>query len=293
MAGLHSRSFDQPDDVVELPLMRSRTVFLGEVHVGWVVHEPGWSWSECVQPVVRTPSCLHHHQGVQLTGRLEIVMADTGARRVIEPGEAFDVPPGHDARVLGDEPVTQIDFTGASGWGKPTEAERVVATLLVTDIVGSTEAAARLGDAPWKELLGRHARRTRLELDRFRGLEVATTGDGFLAMFDGAARAVRCAAAVSAAAREDGLEVRAGVHSGEVERDGDNLRGVAVHAATRVASVAGAGEVLVSAATASLLEGSGLALEDAGEHELKGLAGRRRVFRLASRRDEFRRPRPS
>jgi len=280
VAGIESRSFDEPDDVVGLPLMQARTVFLGEVHVGWVVHEPGWSWSECVKPVVRTPSCLHHHQGVQLTGRLEVVMLDTGARRVVEPGEAFDIPPGHDARVLGDEPVTQIDFTGARGWGKPSEAERVVATLLVTDIVGSTQTAARLGDTRWKELLGRHAARVRIELDRFRGVEVATTGDGFLAMFDGAARAVRCAAAVTDAAGADGLEVRAGVHSGEVERDGDNLRGVAVHAATRIAALAGGGEVLVSGATASLLEGAGLELEDAGEHELKGLDGPRRVYRL-------------
>lgn len=279
MAGLDSRSFDEPDDVVELELMSARTVVLGEVHVGWVVHQPGWSWSEYVKPVVRTPSCLHHHQGVQLTGRLEIVMAESGARRVIGPGEAFDVPPGHDARVLGDEPVTQIDFA-ARGWGKPSQDERVVATLLVTDIVGSTEVAARLGDVGWKELLARHASRVRIELDRFRGIEVATTGDGFLAMFDGAARAVRCAAAIGAAAPEDGLEVRAGVHSGEVERDGDNLRGLAVHAATRIASLAGPGQVLVSAATASLLEGSGLSLEDAGEHALKGLEGARRLFSL-------------
>jgi class 3 adenylate cyclase len=280
VAGIHSKSFDEPDEVLELPLVTIKTVLLGEVPVAWHVHEPGWVWSEHMKPIVGTPWCLHRHQGVQLAGRLEVT-TDTGARRVVGPGEVYDVPPGHDARVLGNEPVVMVEFAGGRGWGKPAEFERVVATLLVTDIVGSTEVAARVGDAAWKQLLGRHADRVRIELDRFRGLEIATTGDGFLAMFDGAARAVRCAGAVRLAARGDGLEVRAGVHSGEVERDGANLRGVAVHAATRIAALARPGEVLVSEAAAALLEGSDLLLEEAGEHELKGLAGRRRLYRLA------------
>jgi class 3 adenylate cyclase len=140
--------------------------------------------------------------------------------------------------------------------------------------------AVRLGDAVWKELLARHNEGVRIQLDRFRGVEVHTTGDGILAFFDGAARAVRCAAAVRDRALRDGLQIRAGIHSGEVERDAGNLRGVAVHAVTRIAALANPSEVLVSAPTASLLEGAGLRLEDAGEHELKGLAGARRVYRL-------------
>lgn len=279
MAGVHSKSFDEPDELLERPLVTMKTVLLGEVHVVWIVHEPGWSWSEHMKPIVGTPWCLHHHQGIQLAGRLEVT-TDTGARRVVGPGEVYDIPPGHDARVLGNEPVIEIEFAGGRGWGKPAEFERVVATLIVTDIVGSTQVAARVGDAAWKQLLARHADRVRVELDRFRGIEVATTGDGFLAMFDGAARAVRCAGAIHAAADADGLEVRAGVHSGEVERDGANLRGVAVHAAARIAALAQPGEVLVSEAAAALLEGSGLSLAEAGEHELKGLAGRRRLYRL-------------
>jgi class 3 adenylate cyclase len=163
----------------------------------------------------------------------------------------------------------------------PEVGERVVATLLVTDIVDSTAVAARLGDAAWKELLARHGDRVRIQLDRFRGFEVTTTGDGFLAVFDGAARAVRCAAAIRDVAGEDDLQIRAGVHVGEVERHADNVRGVAVHAVTRIALLAGPGEVLVSEAVVSLLEGSSLSLEAAGEHELKGLPGRRRVYRLA------------
>jgi class 3 adenylate cyclase len=250
-------------------------------YVARIVAQPGWSWAEHVKPVVGTPWCMHHHQGVQLAGVFEVETAD-GARRRVGPGEAYNVPPGHNGRVVGGEPLVQIEFAGVRGWGKAPElGERVVATLLVTDIVESTAVATRLGDAGWKELLARHADHVRLELDRFRGVEVATTGDGILALFDGAARAVRCAAAIRDRAVEEGLRIRAGVHSGEIERQPDNVRGVAVHAVTRIAALAGPGEVLVSAPAESLLEGSGLELEDAGEHELRGLPGRRRVFRLA------------
>jgi class 3 adenylate cyclase len=204
--------------------------------------------------------------------------------RLLGPGDAFDVQPGHNAHVVGDEPCVTIDFAGVRGWGKPPDVgERVVATLLVTDIVASTATAVRLGDARWKTLLGRHGDRVRFELDRFRGLEIETTGDGFLVMFDGASRAVRCAAAIAEVAEDDGLQVRAGVHSGEVEREGATLRGVAVHAATRIASLARPGEVLVSDASVALLEGSSLKVEDAGEHDLRGLPGRRRLYRLTER----------
>jgi class 3 adenylate cyclase len=255
-------------------------VVLGEVYIARVVHQPGWSWSEHVEPVAGTATCQHHHQGVALAGQVEIEM-EGGARRIVCGGEAFDIPPGHLSRVVGDEPYVTIEFAGVRGWAKPPEAgERVVATLLVTDIVGSTDVAVRLGDAAWKEVLAGHGDRVRRELDRFRGLEVTTTGDGFLALFDGAARAVRCAAAIRDRAKDDGLLIRAGVHSGEVERQAGNVRGVAVHAVTRIAALAQPGEVLISAPAVGLLAGSDLELEDAGEHELKGLPGRRRVYRL-------------
>ena len=196
MARLQSKRFDEPDDLVALPLVTEQVVLLGEVHVARIVHQPGWSWSEHVKPVAGTPSCQHHHRGVVLQGEEE-VEDDTGARRTIRAGEAFEVPPGHNARVIGDEPFVTIEFGGVLGWGKPAEAgERFLATLLVTDIVDSTKVAARLGDAPWKKLLAEHNEGARIQLDRFRGVEVATTGDGFLAFFDGAARAVRCAAAI-------------------------------------------------------------------------------------------------
>jgi class 3 adenylate cyclase len=281
MGTLQSKPFDEPDDLITLPLLASQVVVLGEVYVARNTHEPGWRWSKHVKPVVGTPSCMHHHMGVVLSGQME-VETDAGARRRIRAGEALEVPPGHDAWVVGEEPLVTLEFTGVRGWAKPTEAgERVVATLLVTDIVESTAVAAELGDAAWKDRLARHGDRVRIQLDRFRGFEVTTTGDGFLAVFDGAARAVRCAAAIRDVAAEDGLRIRAGVHSGEVERQADNIRGVAVHAVTRIAALAPPGEVLVSAPAASLLEGSDLALEDAGEHELRGLPGRRRLHRLA------------
>jgi class 3 adenylate cyclase len=281
MGTLQSKPFDQPDELITLPLLVSQVVVLGEVYLARSIHEPGWRWSEHVKPVVGTPSCLHHHKGFVVSGQME-VETDAGARRRIRAGEALEVPPGHDAWVVGDEALVTIEFSGVRGWAKPTEAgERVVATLLVTDIVESTAVAAQIGDAAWKERLARHGDGVRLQLDRFRGFEVTTMGDGFLAMFDGAARAVRCAAAIRDHAEEEGLRIRAGVHSGEIERQPDNIRGVAVHAVTRIAALAGPGEVLVSAPAASLLEGSDLALEDAGEHELKGLPGRRRVYRLA------------
>jgi class 3 adenylate cyclase len=281
VAGLISKRFDEPDEVVDLPLAREEVVILGEVHVARTTHQPGWSWAEHVKPIAGTQWCMHHHQGFIVSGQMQIE-TDDGAVRVVRPGDAFDVQPGHNARVVGDEPCVTIDFAGVRGWGKPPElGERVVATLLVTDIVDSTAAAVRLGDAQWKTLLGGHSDRVRVELDRYRGLELERTGDGFLVMFDGASRAVRCAAAIAKAAEDDGLRIRAGIHSGEVERDGRTLRGVAVHAAARIAALAQPGEVLVSDASVALLEGSRLTLEDAGEHELRGLPGQRRLYRLA------------
>jgi len=179
MGGFQSKRFDEPDEVVTLPLLTEHVVMLGEVYVARTVVEPGWSWSEHVKPVVGTPSCGYHHQGVVLSGKLEIEM-DSGVRRRIGPGEAYEVPPGHDGRVIGDEPAVFIEFRGVRGFGKPAEiGERVVATLLVTDIVDSTAIATRLGDAAWKELFGHHGEQVRQELDRYRGLEVTTTGDGF------------------------------------------------------------------------------------------------------------------
>jgi class 3 adenylate cyclase len=156
---------------------------------------------------------------------------------------------------------------------------RVLATILFTDLVGSTEKVRALGDASWAGLLEAHHAAVRRELDRFAGEEIDTAGDGFLALFDGPARAIRAGLAIRDALAELGLDVRCGVHTGEVERArGGKPRGIAVHVGARIMSLAGTGEVLVSATTHDLVAGSGLEFEDRGQHELKGVEGPRRVY---------------
>jgi len=149
---------------------------------------------------------------------------------------------------------------------------------LFTDIVGSTRRAAELGDRAWRDLLERHHALVRAELAHFRGREVDTAGDGFLAVFDGPGRAVRCAATTVRSVRSLGIEIRAGVHTGEVELADDGVRGIAVHIGARVSALAGAGEVLVSSTVRDLVAGSGLQFEDRGLHELKGVPDPWRVL---------------
>ena len=166
--------------------------------------------------------------------------------------------------------------------GREAAYDRVLATVLFTDIVGSTEKAAQLGDAAWKELLERHDQMVRQMLGRYRGQEVNTTGDGFLATFDGPARGVRCAQAIAEAVPPLGLEIRAGVHTGEIELVGDGVQGIAVHIGARVGALAGPSEVLVSHTVKDLVAGSGLTFEDAGEHELKGVLDRWHLYRVVA-----------
>ena len=159
-------------------------------------------------------------------------------------------------------------------------SDRVLATVLFTDIVDSTRRAADLGDAKWKLLLAGHDEAARSEIARHRGSYIHTTGDGLLATFDGPARAVRCAQAIGAAVRSLGLEIRAGCHTGEVELTGEDVQGLAVHIGARVAALAAPADVLVSSTVRDLVAGSGLTFEDAGEHELKGVPDRWRLYRV-------------
>jgi pimeloyl-ACP methyl ester carboxylesterase len=163
------------------------------------------------------------------------------------------------------------------------ELERFLATVLFTDVVGSTERASELGDRRWKVLLETHHARVRGQLARYRGREIGTTGDGFLATFDGPARAIRCATAITQSVRDLGVEVRAGLHAGECEQIGEEIGGIAVHIGARVAAHAGASEVWVSQTVKDLVAGSGLAFDDRGEHELKGVSDRWRLYRVAGR----------
>lgn len=158
------------------------------------------------------------------------------------------------------------------------EPDRVLATILFTDVVGSTERAAQLGDRGWREMLTAYHTRVRRELDRFRGREIDTAGDGFFAAFDGPARAIRSACRIAQAVTPLGIEVRAGLHTGECEIVGEKLSGIAVHIGARVASLAGPGEVLVSTTVKDLVAGSGIRFEDRGVHPLKGVPDRWPLF---------------
>lgn len=196
------------------------------------------------------------------------------------PGASFVELPGDD-HVPFVDPDQIVDEVEAflTGVRPVATTDRVLATILFTDLVGSTEQATELGDAAWADLLAEHNAVVRRELARFGGEEIDTAGDGFFAVFDGPARAIRCGLAVRDALSGLGLDLRAGVHTGEVERrPGEKPRGIAVHVGARIMSVGRAGDVLVSATTHDLVAGSGLAFEDRGEHVLKGLDGARRVY---------------
>ena len=171
-------------------------------------------------------------------------------------------------------------FTGV----RPTSrSDRVLASVLFTDIVGSTERVVESGDRRWRDLLEAHHSLVRRELSRFNGHEVDARGDGFLATFDSPARAVRCAIAAGQVVHDMGMEIRAGVHTGEIEIVADRVEGIAVHTGARIAALAGAREVLVSQTVKDLAAGSGLSFEDAGAHVLKGVPGEWRLYRATSR----------
>jgi class 3 adenylate cyclase len=280
MARPEAKSLRRPEQVRRFPNGRVETVSHKETTIGRFSMEPGWRWSRDVGPIAQTRWCQIHHQGVVLKGRLR-VESETGEVCEFEVDDVYDIPPGHDATVPGDETFEAIEFASARIYAMPADGDRVLAAVLCTDIVDSTLHLRRLGDSAWRELLTKHNRQTRDELNLFRGREIVTTGDGFVAIFDGPARAVRCAQAIGASVSSLGLAIRAGIHTGEVELVGTDVRGLAVHEAARVAGVATAGEVLVSTTTKLLLAGSGLAFESAGIHQLKGFGDASELFRLA------------
>ena len=280
MARLQRKSTLTPEQIRHFPNGRVEVVSLDEFVVTHFFCEPGWRWSTDVRPIVQTPTCQLRHIGVVLTGHVS-VRPDDGTEAVIGPGDAYEIPPGHDAWVEGDEVWDTYEFTSGRVFAvAPEEEDRRVATLLFTDIVDSTGHLERLGDRRWREVLLEHNERVRAALDRFRGDEVTTTGDGFVVAFDSARRAVRCAIAIQSAVAELGIAIRAGVHTGEMEFVGGNVRGLAVHQAARVMALAGAGEITVSATAMQLSVGADLRYESMGVHELKGISGTHEVYRL-------------
>jgi class 3 adenylate cyclase len=280
MSRIERRSLLDADEVRSWPGLTVNFLKVGSLSIGYGVVQPGWRWSTHMPKATDEPLCQVHHLQLLLSGRFAVQMED-GEYAEMEPNQVFDVPPGHDAWVIGDEPAVIVDFLGnIEQLGRPASRNRLVTTLLMTDIVDSTGTASRLGEAVWKQRLGEHNRHVRLRLERYLGKEVNTTGDGFLAMFASTVAAIRCAASIRDAAAEIGLPVRIGVHTGEVEMLPGDIGGLAVHAAARVMALGSASEILVSSATRGLVEDRGLRFESRGLHQLKGLPTALEVFAL-------------
>ena len=225
-----------------------------------------------VLPAVRVPTLVLHREGDE---------PESGGRYIADriPGSRYVELPGEDHIPWDDpEPILDEIERFVVEVTRAREPDTVLATVLFTDIVGSTEKAAAVGDRAWRNLVERHHAIVRGHLDRFRGREMDTAGDGFFAAFDGPIRAIRCACAVSSAVRDLDLEIRAGLHTGECELIGEKVGGIAVNIGARVAAHAGPGEVLVSSTVKDLVVGSGIEFAERGSHELKGVPGEWRLF---------------
>jgi pimeloyl-ACP methyl ester carboxylesterase len=231
-----------------------------------------------ILPSIRVPTLVLARSGdlsFPIEDERELASRIPGARLVELPG-VDHFPWVGDHQSLNDA----LEEFVRDAQADEAELERVLATVLFTDIVGSTARAAELGDAAWRELAARHHALVRGQLARFRGVEVEETGDGFFATFDGPIRAARCALAISEGVRDLGLEIRAGLHTGEVEMSGGKITGIAIVVGARVGAMAGPSEVLVTSTVKDLVAGSSLTFEEHGEHELKGVPGTWRVFRV-------------
>jgi pimeloyl-ACP methyl ester carboxylesterase len=231
-----------------------------------------------ILPTIHVPTLVTHRRGDRVVNRRageELAAQIPSARYMELPGIDHLPWAGDQEALLGE---IEEFLTGARSAAEP---DRVLATVMFTDIVGSTERAGELGDARWRELLAAHQAAVRRELGRFRGREVKTLGDGYLATFDGPARAIQCGNAIAEAARSQGLEVRIGLHAGEVEVMEEDVGGIAVHIAARVGALAAAEEVLVTSTVKDLVAGSGIQFEDRGAKHLKGISDEWRLFAAA------------
>jgi class 3 adenylate cyclase len=230
-----------------------------------------------VLPTIRAPTLVTHMRNDR------VVPVEQGRHvAALIPGARFKVYPGKDAYAWAEAPGLEDieEFLTGRRTARPPDSDRVLSTVLFTDIVGSTERASQLGDGPWRSLLDEHNRTVRAELATWRGNEIKTIGDGFLATFDGPARAVNCAAAIVDSLAELNLPIRAGVHTGECELLDDDVAGIAVHIGARVMERAGPGEVLASSTVKDLVFGSGLRFSDRGVHALRGVPDEWRLFAL-------------
>jgi class 3 adenylate cyclase len=282
MTAARAKNLGTPDETIRFPRIVQDTVELGDLTVARTVLEPGWHWSRDVRPSVGGEWCQARHVGTVLSGSFAVEFPD-GSRTVLQPGDVYDIPPGHDGFTLGDEPCTLIEWAGIRAFSgfRAGATGRQLVTLMFTDVVDSTSIAGRLGDVAWRDLLSSHFETVRARLEEFGGREVATTGDGMLATFDGPAQALQCATSIVRRAQQDGLEIRVGVHVGEVEVVGGDVRGIAVHEAARVMGEAEPGEILVSETTRVLAAPAGFVFDDRGVHALKGV-GEARLFSARS-----------
>ena len=277
------RDLGEPEAVVTYPLGATYQVRMAGTVISRHVLQPGWSWEEHAKSLVGTASCELYHRGVVVRGRMG-VRTDEGEVVVIEPNQVFDLMPGHVTWVEGDEELEMIDWAGGGGFDtRPGEERRAMVTILFTDIVGSTVLARDAGDVAWKRTLAMHDDVVRGVLTSFGGNEINTIGDSFLITFDGAELAIRCGLALVEALAAIRIQIRVGIHSGEVVLSGDDIRGIAVHTAARIVAKAGADEVLVSGNTRDLVEGAtGLTFDSRGRHRLKGLEREHELFAAVS-----------
>jgi class 3 adenylate cyclase len=227
-----------------------------------------------VAPAIRVPTLILHAEG----DRICHVENGRFLAREIPDARYVELPGADHLPWFETDPAIGEIREFLTGVRVPKASDRVLATVLFTDVVESTSTAAEVGDQRWREILESHNTIVRDQLTRFRGTEVNTTGDGFLATFDGPARAIRCAHEIAHATGGLGIAVRAGIHTGEVERLGGDIAGIAVHIAARIANQAGPGEVVVSGTVSDLVAGSGIEFEYLGERELRGVPGKWRTY---------------
>lgn len=280
--GARKKNLRNPDVTVRFPGATQEMVELGDLTVAHSVLEPGWRWSRDVRPEVGGEWCQARHIGTVVSGAFVVEFPD-GSRTELGTADVYDIPPGHDGYTLGDEPCILIEWAGIRAFSgfRAGLSDRHLATLLMTDVVDSTSTVRQLGDVAWRELLSSHYEMARVQLEEHGGREVNTTGDGMLATFDGPAHALRCAAAITQ--RTEELQVRVGIHVGEIEAVGGDVRGIAVHEVARIMGEAGPCEILVSETTRALA--ASFDFDDRGTRQLKGI-GEIRLYALHLERGE-------
>jgi class 3 adenylate cyclase len=269
-----AKSLREPDETIRLPSVELDVVDVGDLTVGRAVHQPGWRWSTHARPTVGGEWCQVRHVGVVLSGRLGIQL-ETGTSYELETDDVYDVPPGHDGYVIGHEPVVMIEWAGIRAFAGFTGGlqNRMLVTLLAAQFVDSGARARELGNAAWRELLSVHFEAVRAKLEPFGGREITLAGDGMLVTFSSPALALRCATEIKKLARSAGLGMRFGVHVGEVELVGSDIRGAAVHETEGILGAADDGEILVSDTTRALALASDMRFEERGTQSLHGLRG--------------------